>query len=108
MDRETCQNKCGARCCKIILLTLKQVRTQQEQDEIHCILAHEGIHMIKEGDQEFLMLESRCKHLRDNNTCRIYDKRYDLCKKFDCLGQYEKFPPFKQGVKDGQTREDIK
>ena len=77
-------DECKARCCNIITLLLKENRTETEENDIQLILAHQGTHYYNKENIEYIEIESKCKFLTENNMCSIYDRRFDLCRRYEC------------------------
>lgn len=77
-------SECEARCCKVITLLLKKNRTPEEEDDTQLVLAHEGTVLKEEEGVQYIEIDSRCKYLTKDNECSIYDKRFNLCKRYKC------------------------
>ncbi|MHA2344803.1 MAG: YkgJ family cysteine cluster protein [Candidatus Hodarchaeales archaeon] len=75
-------NRCAA-CCKRLQLS---AALNPQMNEL--IRAHYG-REIKPGVvwKVAITISHRCKQLTDGNMCRIYAKRPQLCREFDCGGE---------------------
>ncbi|MBE9566172.1 MAG: YkgJ family cysteine cluster protein [Proteobacteria bacterium] len=78
-----CQEECQARCCRYITVYLEAPRTQSDFDELSWFLAHENICVYVEDRRWHLEVQNRCKHLRDDNLCAIYEHRPAVCRDYD-------------------------
>lgn len=79
----TSENKCdfcSAKCCQYITQALDTPRSMQEFDVLLWQIAHKGIHIFKDGNGWYLLSETRCGFLRDDNMCGIYETRPLICR----------------------------
>jgi len=74
---------CDARCCRYFALQIDTPRTKADFDDIRWYLAHEGTRVFVEGGKWFLEVANRCRHLDENNRCRIYPDRPTICREHD-------------------------
>jgi uncharacterized protein len=83
-------NHCSAKCCKYFALPIETPTTRQDFDYIRWYLLHgEATVFIEDGDW-YLLVHTRCKHLRSDNRCGIYETRPQICRDYtikDC--EYE-------------------
>ena len=77
-------NKCDASCCKVITLLLKKSRNSNEENDVQLILSHEGTHLHKENGAEYIEIDTKCRFLTPENKCSIYEKRFNLCRRYEC------------------------
>ena len=52
-------------------------------DEMRWWLAHEGVEMYYDGEDWLLSVATRCRNLKADNTCGIYETRFDTCRDYD-------------------------
>lgn len=78
-----CQEECQARCCRYITVYLEAPRTKSDFDELSWFLAHENICVYVEDRRWHLEVQNRCKHLRRDNLCRVYENRPAVCRDYD-------------------------
>jgi Fe-S-cluster containining protein len=81
-----CQH-CGAKCCKYFALSIDEPTDWEDFDFIRWYLLHEQASVFIEEDSWFLLVQNRCRHLRDDNLCGIYDRRPPICRDYatvDC------------------------
>ncbi len=81
--RKRCQDRCKARCCRYITISLPAPRQKADFDEISWFLAHENISVYVEGRRWHVEVRNRCKYLTRQNRCRIYNNRPDVCREYD-------------------------
>ncbi len=75
-------NHCTAKCCKYFALPIETPTTRQDFDYIRWYLLHgEATVFIEEGDW-YLLIPTRCKHLRADNRCGIYATRPQICRDY--------------------------
>jgi Fe-S-cluster containining protein len=83
-------NHCTAKCCKYFALPIETPTTRKDFDYIRWYLMHgEASVFIEDGDW-YLLVHTRCKHLRDDNRCGTYETRPQICRDYtidDC--EYE-------------------
>ncbi len=73
---------CPAKCCNYFALPIDTPTTWAEFEDIRWFLLHERAAMfIEEGDW-YLLVYSRCKHLRSDNLCGIYSTRPKVCRDY--------------------------
>ncbi len=78
---KTCQ-KCGAQCCGYFCFEIDEPDTYEEFDDIRWYLCHDGVTVhVDEGDW-FISIDSRCKMLRRDGLCKIYDNRPLICRSY--------------------------
>jgi len=76
-----CQD-CGAKCCGHIALEIDKPASEQDFDNIRWYLCHEGVQVFVEDKKWFLQVATRCRHLDENNLCRIYRRRPKICREY--------------------------
>ena len=79
---EMCQ-KCGAKCCKYFCFQIDEPDCYEEFEDVRWYLCHKGVSVhIDEGDW-YISIENRCINLRRDDTCKMYDNRPTICRKYD-------------------------
>lgn len=78
--------KCG-NCCK----RFEAVIDQEKEENARTIAAIKKVFadgkmkmVLSRYDQIKIRIEGPCQHLDENNRCRIYEDRPDICKNFYC------------------------
>ncbi len=88
-------DRCTALCCRYFALGIDEPETPEEFDDIRWYLVHENVHVFVEDDEWYLSVQTRCRHLQDNNQCGIYEDRPKICREYttdNCdyyTGQYD-------------------
>ena len=75
-------DQCAALCCRYIALPIDNPDTAKDYDNIRWYLMHENVHVFVEDDQWYIGFATRCKHLRPDNLCGIYETRPRICRKY--------------------------
>ena len=74
---------CPAKCCRYFALTIEEPRDWEDFDFIRWYLLHERAAVFVEDGAWFLLVNNRCKYLGDDNRCRIYHTRPDICRGYN-------------------------
>ena len=75
--------QCNAECCRYVSVNLDNPTDKADWDEMRWLLMHDNITIHKNHDNEWVVeFRTKCKNLEDNK-CKIYDKRPDICKEHD-------------------------
>jgi uncharacterized protein len=81
---------CSAKCCKYFALPIETPSEWADFEYIRWFLLHDRAAVFTEKGDWYLLVYTRCKHLRDDNLCGIYDERPQVCRDYstvDC--EYE-------------------
>ena len=78
---ELCSH-CTAKCCRYFALPLDAPTDRGDFDQIRWFLLHEGASVFVEEDDWFLMVNSKCQHLGDDNRCTAYETRPQVCRDY--------------------------
>lgn len=81
---------CTAKCCRYFALPIDEPTDWADFDTIRWFLFHEHTAVFIEDGAWYLMVATRCKHLRDDHRCGIYATRPEICRQYstaDC--EYE-------------------
>jgi uncharacterized protein len=81
-----CKN-CGY-CCNYITISLDTPEDKEDYDEIVWFLLHENIKVYidnddSEGDEWYVEIQTPCKAQDEENKCKIYRDRPDVCREYD-------------------------
>jgi Fe-S-cluster containining protein len=71
-----------ALCCTYVAVEISEPATVRAATEILWHLYHENVSVYFDGEDWLVQFESRCRHLRDDNKCAIYDKRPHVCRDY--------------------------
>jgi Fe-S-cluster containining protein len=77
--------RCTAMCCHYVSTEIDFPTTRREIDTIRWYLMHPGVRVYCEDrtGSWFVQFMSRCRFLRDDNLCGIYDSRPQICRDLD-------------------------
>jgi len=81
---------CTAKCCRYFALPIDTPESWKEFEYVRWYLLHEHATVFTEDGVWYLLVHTRCKHLRDDNLCGIYETRPQICRDYstkDC--EYE-------------------
>ncbi len=74
--------KCKDHCCEKFFIILTGVK---DKDWIKWLAYHDGVD-VKRLDKENIQvwINNKCSYLNEDKSCSIYNKRPDVCRKFQC------------------------
>ena len=75
-------DKCAALCCRYFALPIDNPDCRKDYDNIRWYLIHQNVVVFIEKKQWYVGVLNRCKHLRDDNLCGIYDTRPAICRSY--------------------------
>ena len=73
---------CTAKCCKYFALPIDTPDTWKDFEYLRWYLLHDRASLFIDEGCWYLMVHTRCKHLRDDNLCGIYETRPDICREY--------------------------
>lgn len=73
---------CSAKCCKYFALPIETPTTRQDFDYLRWYLLHDAATVFVEGENWYLLVHTRCKHLQADNRCGIYHTRPNICREY--------------------------
>ena len=79
---ESACNYCAAKCCRYFALPIDEPTEWQEFDYMRWFLLHRHAVVFIEEGSWYLLVETPCRHLRDDNLCGIYEKRPQICRDY--------------------------
>jgi uncharacterized protein len=77
---------CTALCCRYFALEIDKPTCRKDFDYIRWYLLHEQAAVFTEEGAWYLLVNTPCKHLRDDNRCGIYESRPKICRDYSTLG----------------------
>jgi Fe-S-cluster containining protein len=80
-DEVLCQY-CEAKCCRYFALPIDTPATRREFEYIRWYLLHERAAVFVEDGDWYLLVHSKCRHLRDDNLCSNYESRPPVCREY--------------------------
>jgi len=73
---------CPAKCCCYFALPIETPTEWEDFEFIRWYLLHERATVFTEEDTWYLLVHNRCKMLGDDNLCKGYDTRPDICRDY--------------------------
>ena len=81
-NRDLCAN-CGAKCCKYVAIEIDAPEDLEDFEDIKWYVAHKNINVYVDEDHEWhVEFLTACENLDENDLCKIYDSRPQICKEF--------------------------
>jgi hypothetical protein len=78
--------ECG-RCCTYVAVGINAPTTPRYATDVLWYLYHEGVTVYRDAGGEWAVLfAARCRNLRDDLLCAIYEQRPHICRAFDNTG----------------------
>ncbi len=76
---------CGGRCCRYVVVEIDRPRSKADRDEVRWFLAHENVWVYIDGDDRSWNVQffTPCRHLDAEGRCRIYRRRFQICREHD-------------------------
>lgn len=73
-----------ARCCTYVGVGINAPHNVRYATDVLWYLYHENVSVYRDGDGEWMVIfESRCKQLRPDLLCGVYEQRPVVCRAFD-------------------------
>ena len=76
---------CPAKCCRYFALPIETPTEWEDFEYIRWFLFHERAAVFTEKGDWYLLVHTKCKHLRDDNLCAIYDDRPQICRDYSTV-----------------------
>ncbi len=73
---------CTAKCCQYYALPIETPTDLEDYEFIRWFIMHGESTIFTEGEQWYLMVHTRCRHLLDDNRCGIYFTRPQICRDY--------------------------
>lgn len=74
---------CTAACCRYIALPLDKPRSPRDYDDLRWYLMHQGVSVFVEEGDWYIQFQTRCKNLRMDNLCGVYETRPEICREYE-------------------------
>lgn len=75
--------QCPAACCRYLALPIDKPKTLRDFDDLRWYVMHEGIAIFVEEGDWYIQIQTKCKHLGDDNRCTIYETRPRICREYE-------------------------
>ncbi len=69
-------------CCTYTTQEIDTPRSMDDFDHMLWQMAHQNIQIYKDEDGWFLLINNRCRFLKDEGGCSIYDSRPQVCRDY--------------------------
>ncbi len=80
---KTCEG-CPAKCCKYVAMEIDTPEEKSDFENIRWYVSHKNIIVYVEKDGTWnIEFQTPCEHLDSNWKCTIYEKRPEICKKYE-------------------------
>jgi Fe-S-cluster containining protein len=73
---------CTAKCCRYFALPIDEPTTHEEYQYLRWFLFHDRAALFVEEGSWYLLVYTPCEHLGDDQRCRIYDRRPQICRDY--------------------------
>ena len=73
---------CAAKCCRYFALPLDTPTTWEDFEYLRWYLFHQRAAVFLEDGNWYLLVNTECKHLRDDGLCAIYEDRPQVCRDY--------------------------
>lgn len=73
---------CPAKCCRYFALPIDTPTEMEDFEFIRWFLLHDRATAFIENGSWYLLVYTKCKHLRDDNLCGIYEIRPQVCRDY--------------------------
>jgi Fe-S-cluster containining protein len=73
---------CPGKCCRYFALPIDTPKTVSDFDNMRWFLLHEQASVFVDDGTWYLIVHTKCRHLRDDNLCNIYEIRPQICRDY--------------------------
>ncbi len=73
--------QCPALCCKNLSIRILRPRTKAEIQDLKWQLQFDTVSIYIRNNRWFQLVEGRCIYLGENNRCKVYPVRPDMCRR---------------------------
>ncbi len=73
---------CNARCCRYIALPFDRPENYEEFDFVRWFLSHRGMSLFLDGEIYYLLAQTPCRYLDQENRCTVYSRRPQICRDY--------------------------
>lgn len=74
---------CPAKCCRYFALPIDVPKKKADFEYIRWYLLHERATVFTEDDCWYILVHTKCKMLGDDNLCRAYQTRPNICREYN-------------------------
>jgi uncharacterized protein len=73
---------CTAKCCRYFALPIDTPTAWRDFEYVRWYLLHDRATIFTEDGDWYLLVHTKCRHLRDDHLCGIYDSRPQICREY--------------------------
>ena len=73
---------CTAKCCRYFALPIETPTTVKDFEYIRWYMLHDRATVFLEGEDWYLLVHTRCRHLGEDNLCDGYETRPQICRNY--------------------------
>lgn len=73
---------CNGKCCRYFALAIDAPTEWADFENYRWYILHEHAAIFTEDDSWFLLVTTKCKNLGDDNYCKNYEHRPDVCRAY--------------------------
>jgi Fe-S-cluster containining protein len=73
---------CTAKCCRYFALPIDTPTERKDYDTIRWFLLHDQASVFVDDGTWYLLVHTKCRHLRDDHLCGIYETRPEICREY--------------------------
>lgn len=73
---------CTAKCCRYFALPIDKPKSWKDFEYIRWYLLHDRATVFTEDGVWYLLVHTKCEHLGDDNLCRAYETRPQICREY--------------------------
>lgn len=84
-DGNLCEH-CVALCCRYFALALDPPTTRRCFEDMRWFLLHQDCVIFVDEGEWFIQINRRCRELRPDNRCGIYETRPTICREYQADG----------------------
>jgi Fe-S-cluster containining protein len=84
-ETENIENLCEAcvgLCCRYFAFEIAKPKTRRDFDDMRWYLLHEDCIIFVEDGDWYIQINRKCKKLRPDNFCGIYETRPQICREY--------------------------
>jgi len=76
-------SKCNGACCRYVVIEMDAPKELEDFDIIKWYVCHKNVNVFVEEDGAWnIEFITPCEHLGEDNLCKIYEKRPQICRDF--------------------------
>lgn len=81
-DLNTLCDYCSGKCCRYFAMEIDEPVDWEDFDRLRWFVLHEYSTLFTEDDHWFLLIQTRCRKLDENNRCTDYENRPNVCREY--------------------------